>query len=174
MDGTTSFFYPLCIFEANLFLYRVSAAIEHIPAKERTRKRKSWEAEEVGKMRKVVQEAAKARNTNPNAENTAKFKAAQAQLTETYEREQTEYLQSKIDEIEKASSNKKSAVAWKTVNEISGRRSANTAKLKATSEEERLKLWKKHFEDLLGSAKGERINNNTSGSYCAEHQDRTI
>ena len=60
------------------------AAIEHIPAKERTKKRKSWESEEVGKMRKVVQEAAKERNTNPNVENTAKFKTAQTQLTETY------------------------------------------------------------------------------------------
>ena len=103
-------------------------------------------------MRKAVQEAAKTRNSNPSEENVAKFKAAQTQLTETYEKEQAEYLQTKIDEIEKSSCNQKSAVAWKTVNEISGRRSANTAKLKATSEEERLKLWKKHFQDLLGSS----------------------
>lgn len=38
------------------------------------------------------------------------------------------------------------------MNEINERRSTNTAKLKATSEEEILKLLKKHFEDLLGSA----------------------
>jgi hypothetical protein len=87
----------------------------------------------------------------PSSDNTVKFKEAQTKLTEQYEREQAEYLQSKIDSIEKASTNQKSAIAWKTVNEISGRRGANTAKLKATSEEERLKLWKKHFEDLLGS-----------------------
>ena len=102
-------------------------------------------------MREKVQEAAKTKNKNPSRENTANFKLAQKQLTETYEKEQAKYLQTKIDAIEKAACNKKSAVAWKTVNEISGRKSANSAKLKATSEEERLNLWKKHFEDLLGS-----------------------
>ena len=38
---------------------------------------------------------------------------------------------------------KKSAIAWKTVNEISGRKSCNRSKLKGTTEEERLKLWQK-------------------------------
>ena len=103
-------------------------------------------------MRKEVQEAAKTNSANPSHENMTKFKEAQAKLNTTYEKEQAELLQNKIDDIEKAASNKKSAVAWKTVNEISGRKSANTAKLKASSEEERLKLWKKHFEDLLGTA----------------------
>ena len=128
------------------------AASECLPPKVKSKKRNSWESEEVGKMRKEVHEAAKVKNANPSQVNKTKFKEAQSKLTATYEKEQAEYLQTKIDDIEKAACNKKSAVAWKTVNEISGRKSANTAKLKANSEEERLKLWKKHFEDLLGSA----------------------
>ena len=70
-------------------------------------------------------------------------------LRETYENEQTEYIQRKIDEITNAVSYQKSATAWKTVNEISGRKNSNNAKLKATSQEERVKLWKQHFQDLL-------------------------
>ena len=36
------------------------------------------------------------------------------------------------------------------VNEISGRKSSISGKLKANNQEERLQLWKKHFENLLG------------------------
>ena len=127
------------------------AANKIIPPKERTKKRKAWESEEISRLRKEVQDRAKLKNTDPSNDNKDKFKAAQTKLTERYEKEQAEFLQTKIDTIEQASCNKKSALAWKTVNEVSGRRSASTAKLKATSEEERLKLWRKHFEDLLGS-----------------------
>jgi hypothetical protein len=41
-------------------------------------------------------------------------------------------------------------MAWKTINEVSGRKSSNRAKLKASSQEERVKLWQNHFKDLLG------------------------
>ena len=128
-----------------------ATANECIPPKVKSKKRNNWESEEIGRMRKEVQEAAKTNSANPSNENKTKLKEAQAKLNATYEKEQAEFLQNKINDIEKAASNKMSAVAWKTVNEISGRKSANTAKLKASSEEERLKLWKKHFEDLLGT-----------------------
>ena len=36
------------------------------------------------------------------------------------------------------------------VNEVSRRKSTEKAKLKATSQEERIHLWKQHFENLLG------------------------
>ena len=78
-----------------------------------------WETEEVCKKRKELQDAAKDKNSDPTDEKIAKFKTAQMLLTETYEKEHVEYLQKKIDTIERASYNKKSAVAWKTVNEIS-------------------------------------------------------
>ena len=64
--------------------------------------------------------------------------------------EQTKYLQNKVNIISNTVSNKKSAEAWKTINEISGRKSGNRAKLKASSQKERVKLWEKHFQDLLG------------------------
>ena len=45
-----------------------------------------------------------------------------------YDTEQEIYLQSKIDEIKMAVSNKKSAMAWKAVNDVSGRKKSNKAK----------------------------------------------
>ena len=36
------------------------------------------------------------------------------------------------------------------MNEVSGRKKSNKAKLKANSEKERIKLWNDHFKELLG------------------------
>ena len=46
-------------------------------------------------------------------------------------------------------SNKKSALAWKTVNEISGRNNSNKAKLKANRGKERIQLCNDHYKELL-------------------------
>ena len=36
------------------------------------------------------------------------------------------------------------------VNEVSRKKSTTKAKLKATNQQERIQLWKQHFENLLG------------------------
>ena len=46
--------------------------------------------------------------------------------------------------------NKKSSLEWKTVNEISRRKNSDKAKITAESDKDRIKLWHKHFLDLLG------------------------
>ena len=99
---------------------------------------------------KELHEAAQLKDSQPSPENICHFNDARAALKDTYEAEQTEFIQRKIDQITNAVSNKRSAVAWKSINEISGRKSCNRAKLKASSQEERVKLWKQHFQDLLG------------------------
>ena len=80
------------------------------------------------------------------SENIKKFTDAQNVLTKMYENEQTEYVTRKIDEIKNAISFKKSALAWKTVNEVSGRKKTDKAKIKANSEKERIQLWHQHFK----------------------------
>ena len=45
---------------------------------------------------------------------------------------------------------RQSRIAWQIANEVSRRKSTVKAKLKATSQEERIHLWKQHFENLLG------------------------
>ena len=46
---------------------------------------------------------------------------------------------------------RQSRIAWQTINEVSRRKSTAKAKLKAASQQERVKLWKQHFESLLGN-----------------------
>ena len=45
--------------------------------------------------------------------------------------------------------NRQSRIARQTINEVSRRKSTPRAKLKATNQQERIKLWKQHFENLL-------------------------
>ena len=44
-----------------------------------------------------------------------------------------------------------SRIAWQTINEVSRRKSTAKAKLNAANQQERMKLWKQHFENLLGN-----------------------
>ena len=46
---------------------------------------------------------------------------------------------------------RQSRIAWQTINEVSRRKNTAKAKLKAANQPERIKLWKQHFENLLGN-----------------------
>ena len=46
---------------------------------------------------------------------------------------------------------RQSRIAWQTINEVSRRNITTKAKLKAKNQLERIKLWKQHFQNLLGN-----------------------
>ena len=46
---------------------------------------------------------------------------------------------------------RQSRIAWQTINKVSRRKSTAKAKLKAASQQERVKLWEQHFKNLLGN-----------------------
>ena len=46
---------------------------------------------------------------------------------------------------------RQSRIAWQTITEVSRRKNTAKAKLKAANQQERIKLWKQHFENLLGN-----------------------
>ena len=80
-----------------------------------------------------------------------KLKKAQKELASIYLKEQTEYIQNHIDKIRDSVEDRQSRIAWQMINEVSRRKSTAKAKLKATNQQERIKLWKQHFENLLGT-----------------------
>ena len=95
---------------------------EIIPLKPKLKKRLPWETLEISNKRTILQETAEKCNSHPIMENIRQFKKAQTNLVLSYDKEQSEYIQSKIDEIQNAVRNQKSAKAWKIVNEVSGRK----------------------------------------------------
>ena len=126
------------------------AASQCIPLKPKLKKRVPWETEAVTQKRNLVKTLSKVKNKRQTKSNKAKFKQSQQELSDVYDLEQEEYVKEKIKEIEQATANNQSSTAWKIANEISGRKSTATSKIRATSQEERLKKWKDHFHNLLG------------------------
>ena len=88
----------------------------------------------------------------PNKYKCPKTKKAQYQLAGIYIKEQTEYIQNQIDKIRDSVEDMQSRIAWQTINEVSKRKSSAKGKLIAANQQERIKLWKQHFEYLLGNS----------------------
>ena len=98
-----------------------------------------------------VKTASKCNRKNPTNANARKLKKAQKELASIYLKEQTEYIQNHIDKIRDSMEDRQSRIAWQTINEVSRRKSTAKAKLKTTNQQERIKLWKQHFENLRGN-----------------------
>ena len=94
--------------------------------------------------------ASKCNRKNPTNANALKLKKAQNELASIYLKEQTEYIQNQIDKIRNSVEDRQSRIAWQAINDVCRRKSTAKAKLKATNQQERIKLWKQHFENLLG------------------------
>ena len=141
-----------CMKYASFISAHDKAAAECIPMKPKSKRRVPWETEAVLKKRANVKALGKTKNERHTKENVSKFKQSLTELSELYDLEQEEYVKKKISEIEQAAENNRSSVVWKIANEISGRKSTTTSKIRASSQEERLKKWKDHFQDLLGKA----------------------
>ena len=60
-------------------------------------------------------------------------------------------MQNQIDKIRDSVEDRQSRIAWQTINEVNRRNSTAKAKLKATNQQERIQLWKQHFQNLLGN-----------------------
>ena len=46
---------------------------------------------------------------------------------------------------------RQSRIAWQMINKVNRRNNTAKAKLKATNHQERIKLWRQHFQNLLGN-----------------------
>ena len=129
----------------------LEAAAKCIPTKLKTKYRVPWETLAVREKHALVKTASKNYRKNPTNTNALKLKKAQYQLAGIYIKEQTEYIQNQIDKIRDSVEDRQSRIAWQTINEVSRRKNTAKAKLKAANQQERIKLWKQHFENLRGN-----------------------
>ena len=129
--------------------FYLEAAAKCIPTKLKTKYRVPWETLAVREKRALVKTASKNYQKKPTNTNARKLKTAQYQLAGIYIKEQTEYIQNQIDKIRDTVEDRQSRIAWQTINEVSRRKSTAKAKLKAANQQERIKLWKQHFKNLL-------------------------
>ena len=129
----------------------LEAVAKCIPTKPRTTYRVPWETLRVREKRAHVKTASKCNRKNPTNTNGLKLKKAQNELASIYLKKQIEYIQNQIDKIRDSVEDRQSRIAWQTINEVSRRKSTAKAKLNAKNLQEKIKLWKQHFENLLGN-----------------------
>ena len=127
----------------------LEAATKYVPTKHRTKSRVPWDALTLREKREDVKTASKCNRKNPTNTNVLKLKKAQNELANIYLKEQTEYIQNQIDKIKDSVEDRQSRISWQMINEVSKRKRTTKAKLKAANQQERIKLWKLHFENLL-------------------------
>ena len=115
-----------------------------IPLKPKLKKRIPMETENICQKLDILHKAEQLKEISTTQMNINKFINAQESLVKSYDSEQKYYINNKIYEIQKATTNKKSVLAWETINEISGRKKSNKSKLKANNDNyhynERIKL----------------------------------
>ena len=125
--------------------------MKYIPKKHRTKSVVPWETLAVREKHADMKTAFKCNRKNSTKANALKLKKAQNELASIYIKEQTEFIQNQIDKIRDLEEDRQSRIAWQMINEVSRRNSTAKAKLKATNQQERIKLWKQHFQNLLGN-----------------------
>ena len=131
----------------NFINAHLEVAAECIPTKQSAKPRVPWETV-VRKKCADMKVAFKYNRKDPINTNALKFKKAQNELANIYLKEQTEYIQNQIDKIRDSIEDRQFRITWQTVNKVSRRKSTAKAKLKATSQEKLIQLWKQH---LLGN-----------------------
>ena len=105
----------------------------------------------VREKRTDMKTASKCNSKNPTNTNALKLKKAQNELANIYLNELTECIQNQIDKIRDSVEDRQSRIAWQMINEVSRRKSTVKAKMKATSQQDRIHQWKQYFENLLGN-----------------------
>ena len=59
------------------------------------------------------------------------------------------YIKNQIDKIRSSVEDRQFRIAWQTIKEVSRRKSTAEGKLKDANQQERIKLWKQHFQNRL-------------------------
>ena len=134
----------------NIMKAHDKAAEDHIPLKKKQKKRIPWENDVITEKRRYLNQCYKQRQGATTEDSNANLESAKQELENAYIAEQEKYIKEKIEILENAHANRKSRMAWSIINEISGRKKTNTGRIKASSPEERIKLWRDHFANLLG------------------------
>ena len=113
----------------------LEATAKCIPTKPRTKYRVPWERLAVRERRAIVKSAS-------NKHKCTKTRKGTTSINRNISK-RTGRIHTKSD--------RQSRIAWQTINEVSRRKSTAKAKLKAASQQERVKLWEQYFKNLLGN-----------------------
>ena len=130
----------------NFINAHLEAATKYIPTKLRTKSRVPWKTLTIREKRADVKIASECNRRNQTNTNALKLKMARNELVSIYLKEKTDYIQKPMDKCRDSVEERQFRIARQTINEVRRRKSTANSKLKATNQQEKIKLWKQHFE----------------------------
>ena len=137
----------------NMFVQATSEAAKEClrPVPRNKKKVKSLDPR-VKALREEVEEAHAAYLADRKNEASRElYKKKKEELYDAYAIVDEEELTKMVTEAEQAHASSQHGMAWKLINEISGRHRAQSSKLKANSPDERVQIWFNHFMRKYGS-----------------------
>ena len=75
---------------------------------------------------------------------------AKKKVDDAYLNAEVDFINGKINRLTDEHISKKHHLAWKAINEISGKNSGSSVRIKGGSSKKRLESWLSHFQKLLG------------------------
>jgi hypothetical protein len=124
---------------------------ECLPQKPKVRKSLRSSDNRVIAARLKAQEMQRQHETTKAESDKAAWSQALKDLYEVYRQAGEEELEEQISNIETAHGSQKYGEAWRTVNNITGRKKAKEGQVTGSSPEERMNTWFTHFKNLLGN-----------------------
>ena len=135
---------------SNLTTITEEVASSLLPKKQKATRFSPSTAEVVELAREKVKLTSSEYHRAPSVLNKISLTIAQRELDDAYLKAEADYINSKIADLANLHITKKHHAAWKTISEISGKRSKPSVRLKGGSQAKRLSNWANHFGSLLG------------------------
>ena len=132
-----------------LFTQLVHEATSHLPKISRRQMTHPWEDELIQKIRRQLAEARRNYRQRPNRKRMSAIRKLGRQLSQQYILNQEQYLTNKCKNIEDLREEQRHKAAWDLINQLGNRTAHNRGHIQANSAEERLQLWRQHFERVL-------------------------
>ena len=122
-----------------------------LPKKTKVKKKQIFQDDLVTIARQNLLEAKTKHQARVTRKTTKNLANAQKALDEAYLNAESLYIQGKIDSISNLHTSNQHSLAWKVINELTGRKENPSIQLKGGSPEKRRENWFNHFQSLLGN-----------------------
>ena len=118
---------------------------------------------------KMAYKAYEQAKDDPDGHIREEYKRKKRDLYQKYTYLEQQDLLQKVTQIQQANDNYKYGLSWKLINDISGRKATQTARIHGENSTDRINTWYTHFKNLLGKPPEQFEDNGLLPTIFEEH-----
>ena len=126
-------------------------ALSSLPKRQKHKHTPINSADIVVTAREKLKRVSSEYHTMPTRSRKKSLESAKKALDNAYLDAEADYIKGKIADISDLHINQKHSAAWKTINDITGRKTKPVVVTKGGSKQARINIWLSHFKNLLGN-----------------------